>query len=397
MKREMKLAAVATATAILAGCASGGGGAEPTPPYVPPAPPKSSAEIAECLIYPNYCREKAKLQNSLRCLIDPLGCYRYLQGIRQKEDQALAANGKRSMIPGPFTIPGATSGDSTGQGAGKPPPFASWSVSRYSVANVEGPMGMAIVNVTEQFADGARIASSYVGHGDGARILDYDASGQLREFGNGVGSYAPRPELAERYGQSGIDAAWSTTNSRQTAFSTVQTDGVALIANPYDLGWNYQSFGVWSDPVNAATEYVRGLSFGNATPVAALPVSGQADFAGKLAGMYISPAGKGGLASADLGVHVDFAARTVSLASTGTMANDGRAWTPNSSLDVTGTLSYSPASARFSGTLVNGAGTMSGTSSGQFYGPAAQELGGEFVLKSATTAETLVGAYGAKR
>jgi len=40
---------------------------------------------------------------------------------------------------------------------------------------------------------------------------------------------------------------------------------------------------------------------------------------------------------------------------------------------------------------------MSGASSGQFYGPVAQELGGEFVLKSATTAETFVGAYGAKR
>jgi hypothetical protein len=40
---------------------------------------------------------------------------------------------------------------------------------------------------------------------------------------------------------------------------------------------------------------------------------------------------------------------------------------------------------------------MSGTSNGQFYGPAAQELGGVFALKSATTVETFVGAYGAKR
>jgi hypothetical protein len=40
---------------------------------------------------------------------------------------------------------------------------------------------------------------------------------------------------------------------------------------------------------------------------------------------------------------------------------------------------------------------MSGRSNGQFYGPAAQELGGVFSLKSSTTMETLTGAYGAKR
>jgi hypothetical protein len=40
---------------------------------------------------------------------------------------------------------------------------------------------------------------------------------------------------------------------------------------------------------------------------------------------------------------------------------------------------------------------MSGSSKGQFYGPAAQELGGAFSLKSPTTLETLTGAYGAKR
>ncbi len=40
---------------------------------------------------------------------------------------------------------------------------------------------------------------------------------------------------------------------------------------------------------------------------------------------------------------------------------------------------------------------MSGSFKGQFYGPAAHELGGVFTVKSSTTVETLVGAYGAKR
>jgi hypothetical protein len=71
--------------------------------------------------------------------------------------------------------------------------------------------------------------------------------------------------------------------------------------------------------------------------------------------------------------------------------------TPAPSLDLKGTLTYSAGSASFSGSIVNAAGTMQGTSGGRFYGPAAQELGGTYALKSATTSETMVGAYGAKR
>ena len=193
--------------------------------------------------------------------------------------------------------------------------------------------------------------------------------------------------------------AWSTTNAQQTVFTPVKTDGVALIANPYQAGWNYQTFGVWAEPVTSGTEAVRGISFGAATPSSwiQIPSSGDATFTGKLAGIYISSIGKGGFATADLGVHVDFGTRTLSLASTGTMAHDGSAWTPSPGLDVHGTLSYSPGSGDFTGTLANAAGTMSGASLGRFYGPAAEELGGEFTLKSPTTTETFVGAYGAKR
>jgi hypothetical protein len=66
-------------------------------------------------------------------------------------------------------------------------------------------------------------------------------------------------------------------------------------------------------------------------------------------------------------------------------------------LNLNGSLSYLPSSSSFNGTLTNSAGTMSGASKGQFYGPAAQELGGVFTLKSPTTVETFTGAYGAKR
>ena len=66
-------------------------------------------------------------------------------------------------------------------------------------------------------------------------------------------------------------------------------------------------------------------------------------------------------------------------------------------LNLSGTLTYSPASNTFGGTLTNASGSMSGTSTGRYYGPAAQELGGVFTLKSPTSAEMFVGGYGAKR
>jgi hypothetical protein len=40
---------------------------------------------------------------------------------------------------------------------------------------------------------------------------------------------------------------------------------------------------------------------------------------------------------------------------------------------------------------------MAGPTKGQFYGPAAQELGGVFVVKAADGPASLTGAYGAKR
>ena len=87
----------------------------------------------------------------------------------------------------------------------------------------------------------------------------------------------------------------------------------------------------------------------------------------------------------------------MSSSNTTTTRNPGSSSAAAPQLDLSGTLSYGPGSARFSGTLANAGGTMSGASQGQFYGPAAQELGGVFGLKAATGVETFVGAYGAKR
>ena len=173
---------------------------------------------------------------------------------------------------------------------------------------------------------------------------------------------------------------------------------VGATADPYRQGWSYQSFGVWDSLSSGVNARMYASSFGTPTQASALPMTGAATFTGKLAGSYVSAANEGSLAAADVSVAVDFATRSLSVTSTGTtITRDLSTATPAPGLDLKGTLTYSAGSASFSGTLTNAAGSMNGDSSGRFYGPAAEELGGMFALKSATTPESMVGAYGAKR
>jgi hypothetical protein len=195
-------------------------------------------------------------------------------------------------------------------------------------------------------------------------------------------------------GQPAIDVS---TDGGATGDFVSFNSPVALVANPYALGWNYQSFGVWE-----GREYsygsIHSTSFGAPTPASAVPSGGTATFAGKLSGFYVSPAGEGSIAAADLTVRADFSLRSLAFASTGTVTTrDLKSPTAAPNLNLSGTLTYSPASNQITGTLGNASGTMQGRTTARYYGPAAQELGGVFALKSATTVETFAGAYGAKR
>lgn len=172
---------------------------------------------------------------------------------------------------------------------------------------------------------------------------------------------------------------------------------IGAIANPYELGWDYQSFGIWATSI-PNHEHIGASNFGAATPASAVPLSGTATFSGKLAGFYVSPFGQGSIAAADVSVAADFSARSLDISSIGTtLTRNLHSSVPAPTLNLHGTMTYTPGSSVFSGTLVNAGGTMNGPSSGQFYGPAAEELGGSFALRSTTTSEAFVGAYGAKR
>jgi hypothetical protein len=158
------------------------------------------------------------------------------------------------------------------------------------------------------------------------------------------------------------------------------------------LGFEYQSFGVWNDHL-AVRAGITAWSHGQTTPASAVPSSGNARFTGQVVGLYVSPAGAGSTARADLSVDANFSTRSLGFASTNSVA----AGASNPHLNLRGTLTYAPGQNSFAGTLSNASGTLTGTSKGQFYGPKAEELGGALRVRAASGPETFAGAYGAKR
>jgi hypothetical protein len=221
-------------------------------------------------------------------------------------------------------------------------------------------------------------------------VGEYDAQKKPVFFG--------KVETLASAGQPGIDVVRIDDPLGGSPFSSRPAQHLSVEPNPYVLGWNFQSFDVWDSADQTAGRRLTAQTYGAPTPASAVPTSGAATFNGKLAGLYISPAGEGSIAAADLAVNASFSSRSLSFASTGTtLTRDLSTGIAAPNLNMSGTLSYSPTTNTFSGTLKNASGTMSGTSSGHYYGPAAQELGGVFKVKSPTSVETFVGAYGAKR
>jgi hypothetical protein len=180
-----------------------------------------------------------------------------------------------------------------------------------------------------------------------------------------------------------------------TAASATST---AIMSNPKSTAWDYQSFGVWENGLDAGNGLHGAVSLGAPSPVGAIPLVDGATFTGKVVGSYVSAAGQGHTTVlANLAVGFDLGNNSLSFETTGTrISSDGTIFTLTPGLDMAGqTLTYAGTTNSFSGNLTTASG-LTGNSTGQFYGPNAEELGGVFFLHG-TGLETYSGAYGAKR
>ena len=185
----------------------------------------------------------------------------------------------------------------------------------------------------------------------------------------------------------------------------------AVISNPKSKSsaWNYQSFGVWETGRNASSGELGVFSMGAPAPAEAIPAVDGTSFIGKVVGSYVSPEGQGHTVLADLQVDANFTDQLgLTFATTNTqIAADGVSFytnpDPNLDMNLSGTLVYDPTNNRFSGVLTttqtatSGTRILTGDSTGQFYGPNAEELGGVFFLKASSGVESYRGAYGAQQ
>jgi hypothetical protein len=182
-----------------------------------------------------------------------------------------------------------------------------------------------------------------------------------------------------------VDAVVSADNTRY-----------ALAANPYAFGWDYQSYGVWASGAGTGSGTFGSMSIGASTAGANIPTSGSATFTGNSGGRYASATGESFFTSSTMTAAVNFVTRSVafSTASTETSPDLG-SFTTNNSLNMSGTLSYGSASNQITGTVIT-TGGQSGSVSAVFYGPSAQEIGGNFAV-TGSGLEAYAGSFGGKR
>ena len=168
------------------------------------------------------------------------------------------------------------------------------------------------------------------------------------------------------------------------------------------LGWDYQTFGIWMTDDGMGSGIAGTFSLGALTPVSSIPTLGTATYLGATVGHYVDPAGTENLAFADMTATVDFGARSIGFNTTNTHQTAGLATiSANDNLNLSGTLTYAPGVNQFSGpvtTVGGGVGNapMTGTATGSFYGPAAEEIGGGFSARGAGVSGYM-GAFGGRK
>jgi len=176
-----------------------------------------------------------------------------------------------------------------------------------------------------------------------------------------------------------------------------------ISADPLDSAnnWNYQTYGIWETGRGTGSGTAGAVSVGSVTLGSSIPTSGSATYTGHFGGAASDVNGVDWLTTGDASVGVNFATRSLDFATTNSkytspVASSSPSWASASSLNMTGTLTYSDATNHFNGTVTDGyAG--SGAVNGKFYGPNAEEIGGVFSLGTYPSTRFHAGAFGGKR
>jgi hypothetical protein len=292
---------------------------------------------------------------------------------------------------------GSTSGGGSVQPIPAPPPppppppppttFTNWQsapangVVRLSGSTVEAP------NTNPTGVDGFGIPNTFgtfgtVSAGDLTLDITYTANAQT---GFAVRGGLSSVSFTNSDGSTKIRLADSPSIIKYSSPSGTTT---LYVADPTAAGYSYMTYGAWGGKT-ATGGLSNGFHGGSVTPSGSVPTTGSVTYAGALVGYYADDGGNRIREVTDLvTLAANFGSRSLLFA------------TADSSM--TGTLTYNLGSSTFSGPISSGTSFgWSGTATGSFYGPAAQEVAGTFFMRSTfgtcNPGCQLVGAFGAKR
>jgi hypothetical protein len=225
-----------------------------------------------------------------------------------------------------------------------------------------------------------------------------------------VGTYAADGSLTKAV----LTSATGTTITVDTANGGVFANGstasaglsankqdAVIAAHPQAFGWDYQTFGIWSTGSGTSSGTAGAASIGAETAGSAIPVTGTGSFTGISGGQYVDSAGNSTIVASNMTATTNFGTRSIAFATTGSSTStDLQTFTSNPNLDSSGTLTYGAGVNQFSGTLTTAGGgvsnaAMTGSATGKFYGPTAQEIGGTFAVSDGSAG--YLGAFGGKR
>lgn len=260
-------------------------------------------------------------------------------------------------------------------------------------AGTGGPINLQDPNSTVSY-QAATLYGSLVNATSGKTTvtLTTDASGKLK---------------AVSFDLPGFSLTDSGPTVSPTSSSTVAIGNVAIIlretiGSPSTKGYTLSqvagtqilsssAFGLWGlgDQAGGA---LGGFAFGNLTPATAIPVTGSASFNGTVTGMGLANNGNTIYAlQGDTQINANFSNQSVTTKLTNLN-------TMNVSTSALGSLPDLTGNSAISGNAYSGAisgGGLTGTMTGNFYGPAAQETAG--IWQAAGGGSFWSGSYGAKK
>jgi len=217
--------------------------------------------------------------------------------------------------------------------------------------------------------------------------LTYDDSNNL----SGIDISTPQTTLS----YAGAD---EISCSSAGACTGVNATSLAIVMDQADLGWSYQSFGIWLKDIGPTSFEAGAVSFGTVTPASALPTGlTDARFAGHAGGFYFDASGNQFATDAQMSAVTNFQNRSIQFSTNGTLLTNMSTLERTSSdgLDLRGSWTYAPGTSQFSGSVNTVNNDLKGSAAGRFYGPTAEEIGGTYGLTGGGA--SMLGGFGGKR